>query len=89
MTVVYSHNAERQMQKLDTVVQQRIKRYMTKVAALEDPRSLGKALRGNLCEFWSWRIGDYRIIARIYDDILQIEVVRVGHRRDVYTSYPQ
>ena len=30
------------------------------------------------------RVGDYRIIYRILNDILVIEIVRIGHRRDVY-----
>ena len=30
------------------------------------------------------RVGDYRIIYDVFSDVLLIEVVRVGHRRDVY-----
>ena len=30
------------------------------------------------------RVGDYRVIYRIYDDILLILIVRVGHRREIY-----
>lgn len=30
------------------------------------------------------RIGDYRILYRIHDDVLVVLVVRVGHRREVY-----
>jgi mRNA interferase RelE/StbE len=30
------------------------------------------------------RVGDYRIIYEVFSGILLIEVVRVGHRRDVY-----
>ena len=86
MTVVYSHDAERQMERLDTTVQRRIKRYMANVAALANPRARGKGLSGNLSEYWSYRVGDYRIVCRIQDDVLQIEVVKVGHRRDVYDS---
>ena len=36
-----------------------------RVAKLDDPRSIGKALRGSrLGEFWKYRVGDYRLIAR-------------------------
>jgi mRNA interferase RelE/StbE len=31
-----------------------------------------------------WRIGDYRVIAKIEDERVLILVVRVGHRREVY-----
>lgn len=52
---------------------------------LDDPRSIGEALKGSkLGAFWKYRVGDYRIIARIEDDALRILVVRIGHRKDVY-----
>jgi len=30
------------------------------------------------------RVGDYRIIYAVEDDVLLVVVVRLGHRRDVY-----
>ena len=30
------------------------------------------------------RVGDYRIIYQVFDKVLIVHVVRVGHRRDVY-----
>ena len=30
------------------------------------------------------RIGDYRVVYTVEDDVLRIEIIRVGHRRDVY-----
>lgn len=47
-------------------------------------RRLGKALRGDKGEFWSYRVGDYRIIALIEDKRLVVVVISFGHRRDVY-----
>jgi len=50
-----------------------------------DPRSLGQALKGErFGEFWKYRVGDYRVIARIEDQRLLILVVRIGHRSAVY-----
>ena len=51
---------------------------------LENPRIKGKALVGNLAGAWRYRVGNYRIIARIEDDRLVILVVSVGHRREIY-----
>lgn len=56
----------------------------TRIAALDDPRSLGSALTGELGGLWRWRIGDYRVVARIEDERITILVVRAAHRRDVY-----
>ena len=55
-----------------------------RVAKLDDPRQLGSALSGDLGGYWRWRIGDYRVVARIKDERVTILVVRVGHRREVY-----
>jgi mRNA interferase RelE/StbE len=56
----------------------------TRIAALDDPRTLGSALTGELGGLWRWRIGDYRVVARINDERITILVVRIGHRREVY-----
>ena len=57
----------------------------SRVATLDDPRSIGEALKGSkLGEFWKYRIGDYRIIARIEDAALRVLVMRVGSRDKVY-----
>ena len=84
MTVILSDTAKRQLKKLNKPIRERISKYIDEIASLANPRARGKGLSGNLSEYWSYRIGDYRIIARIQDNILQIEVVKVGHRRDVY-----
>ena len=56
----------------------------TRIAVLDDPRTLGSALSGELGGLWRWRIGEYRVVARIEDGRIMILVVRVGHRREVY-----
>ena len=50
----------------------------------ENPRTIGEALKGNLREFWRYRVGDYRVFCRLEDSIVTVFVVHVGHRRDVY-----
>ena len=54
-------------------------------AKLDDPRSIGEALKGSkLGQFWKYRVGDYRIISSIEDGALCILVVSIGNRREVY-----
>ena len=78
--------AERELRKLGREPAQRILRFLAeRVAHLDDPRSLGQALKGSrLGDFWKYRVGDYRIIADIQDGVLLILVVRIGNRKDVY-----
>ena len=76
----------RDLSKLDRQTARSILTFLYgRVAALDDPRSIGEALRGSrLGEFWKYRIGDYRVIARIEDAAVCVFVVRIGNRRDVY-----
>jgi len=49
-----------------------------------EPRPLGcKKMVGSECAY-RLRVGDYRIIYEVYDDTIIIEVIKIGHRRDVY-----
>jgi len=78
--------AERELDKLDPPVAKRILKFLyRRVAALDDPRSIGDALKGSLLgDLWKYRVGNYRIIADIEDVALKILVVRIGNRSDVY-----
>jgi mRNA interferase RelE/StbE len=79
--------AERELRKLDRQVARRLLQFLfERVANLDNPRSIGEALKGSrLGDFWKYRVGDYRIIASIEDKALIILVVRIGNRRDVYS----
>jgi len=55
-----------------------------RVIASGNPRQLGKLLSGDMGEFWSYRVGDYRVISLIEDEKLVVVIVSVGHRRDIY-----
>lgn len=78
--------AERELGKLDRQDARRILTFLfERVAKLDDPRSIGEALKGSkLGDFWKYRVGDYRLISSIEDGVMRILVVKVGNRRDVY-----
>lgn len=84
--IEFEDAALKELAKLDRQVAQRILTFLReRVAVLDDPRSIGEALRGSsLGEFWKYRVGDYRIIANIEDGAVRILVLRVGNRREVY-----
>jgi len=50
----------------------------------ENPKLVGKPLRAPLAPLWSARRGEYRILYRIEDHRLIVQVVTIEHRRDVY-----
>jgi len=77
--------ALKQLRKLGHEPARRILGYLDKqIAGSQDPRELGKSLKGDLGEFWRFRVDDYRILCEIKDKELVVLVVRIGHRRDVY-----
>lgn len=79
-------SAKKELSKIDRLAARRILSFLSeRVSPLEDPRSLGEALKGaKLGNFWKYRVGDYRIIADIEDKVMKILVVKVGNRREVY-----
>lgn len=77
-------DVQREMKKLDKQVAKRITAKLREVSQLDDPRSMGKGLTGNLAGLWRYRVGDYRIICDIEDGVLLILVVDVAYRREVY-----
>jgi mRNA interferase RelE/StbE len=81
-----SETAEKQLAKLDKPVAMRLRSFLReRLASLDDPRSIGQALRGSeLGEFWKYRVGDWRLICQIKDEKILITVVRLGNRREVY-----
>jgi mRNA interferase RelE/StbE len=49
----------------------------------KNPRPPGyKKLKGR--DGFSIRVANYRIIYDIFDDILQVDVIDLGHRKDIY-----
>ena len=84
-TVEYSATARDQLRRLDRQTARRVVEYMDeRVARRADPRGTGRALTGPLGGLWRYRIGGYRVICEIQDDILRVLVVRIGRRDSVY-----
>ena len=88
-SIEISTRAEKQLSKLDKPIARRITRFLReRVAALDDPRSVGEALRGSqLGDYWKYRVGDYRIVADIQDSKLCVVAVHIGNRKDVYDDF--
>ena len=81
--ISFTPQAERDLGKIDSQNAGRINRYLRdRVAA--NPRAFGGPLKGRLREFWRYRVGDYRVLAKVEDERLLVLVVKIGHRSEVY-----
>lgn len=80
--IEFSPAAARQLRKLDGSARRRVQAAVELLA--DEPRPTGaKKLVGGDGE-WRVRTGDYRIVYEIYDGVLLVLVLAVGHRRDIY-----
>ena len=69
---------------LKAIPRQSVLRILDKIEALrDDPRPFGCEKLSGL-ERYRIRQGSYRIIYSIFDDQIVVEIVKVGHRKDVY-----
>ena len=78
--VILTKSAQKDLDRLPDEIANRI---LARLAGLEtNPRPADvKKLKGR--EAWRVR-GDYRVIYEIHDRVLQIIVIAVGHRREIY-----
>lgn len=75
--------ARRALDKIDKPVRRRI---LVRIAALaDDPRPAGAVMLKGRHGDWRIRVGDYRVIYTVDDEVLIVLVIEVGHRRDVYS----
>jgi mRNA interferase RelE/StbE len=81
--IEFTPAAAKQLKKIGPESGRRITEFLRKHVSI-DPRRRGKALKGTLREFWRYRVGNYRVLARIEEQKFIVLVVRIGHRKEVY-----
>ncbi|MEH2170320.1 MAG: type II toxin-antitoxin system RelE/ParE family toxin [Nostoc sp.] len=80
--VKFSKVAKKQFRKLPLDVQQRIQTKINDLAI--EPRPNGvKKLQGDDTSY-RVRVGDYRVVYEVDDDVLIVTVIKVGHRSEIY-----
>lgn len=83
--VEFTEHALKELKKLDPYTQRLLINWIkNNLIDCINPRAFGKALVGNKKGMWRYRVGDYRLLTQIKDDILIILVISVGHRKDIY-----
>lgn len=84
--VEFSKTARRQIERLPFGVRARIERKLQALA--DDPRPRGVVKMAGTDLGYRLRVGDYRVVYEIEDDILLVLVIGVAHRRDIYRGVP-
>ena len=83
--VEFSKLALKQLKKMDKHTSSMIISYIKKkLVNTDNPRQHGKPLQGNQNDKWRYRVGNYRLLAKIQDEKVLITLVEIGHRKDVY-----
>lgn len=80
--IEWRKSTKKDLRRIDPV---HVARIITAVEGLSlDPFPSGHTKLSGSERAYRIRVGDYRIIYEVFSGVLLIEVVRIGHRRDVY-----
>jgi len=83
--IKFTGQALKSLKKIDFTSQKRIMNFIeNKLLKKDNPRAFGKMLSGRYHEFWSYRVGDYRLICNLEDEELTVMVLNIGHRKEIY-----
>jgi mRNA interferase RelE/StbE len=84
-SVVIENTFKKKLKKLDKSVEKKIVQWIDLYVESDvDPKSHGKALKGNYRGLWRYRVGKYRIVVIINDIKKTVKVVEVYYRREAY-----
>ena len=81
-TIVIHKKAKKEIDKIPDIYARKIAETIYQLA--ENPRPSGCKKLSASDEYYRVRVADYRIIYSIEDEILYIEVVKIGHRKEIY-----
>ncbi len=82
--VIYTAKAVKSLKKIDKTQAKFILNWIEKnLIGCINPRVKGKEVKGGLAD-WRYRVGDYRLLCNISDKTITIEVINIGHRKDIY-----
>lgn len=75
---------EKFLERLEKTNKNISQRLIRAIDSLKANPSIGKKLLGELADFRSLRVGEYRILYVILEKKVLIQVVKIAHRREVY-----
>jgi Cytotoxic translational repressor of toxin-antitoxin stability system len=80
--VILQRSAAGELEDLPQPIRRRVARAIEGLAS--DPRPPGAKLLTGSDRIWRVRVGDYRILYRVNDDLVEVLVIRIRHRSDAY-----
>ena len=84
--VKFTESAEKDLKKLNKsnkAIAKLLKKWISEnLIGTQNPKQRGKALTGNLKGLWRYRVGSYRIVAEIKNDILLILIIEISDRKE-------
>lgn len=80
--IQFTPAALKQLRKLDAPARRRIQAAVELLAS--EPRPPAATQLVSSGGAWRVRVGDYRVVYDIHDDVLVVLVLKLGHRREIY-----
>jgi len=86
--VLYSPGAGKALQKMPKGTAKRVVESIETLSQVDDPKRYIKKLKGSFgVPIYSYRVGDYRVILSVNEEVLAIYVIDVGDRSKIYRNY--
>ena len=88
--VKFTESAEKDLKKLsktNKAIAKLLKKWILEnLINTQNPKQRGKALTGNLKGLWRYRVGSYRIVVEIKDEVLLILIIEISDRSKTYKN---
>lgn len=84
LEIVLTKDAEKDLQSLDLVTAKRIVKKLLWWQKQKDPLVYTRPLREPSAGDVRFRLGDYRLVALVNHKKNRLEIVKIGHRREIY-----
>lgn len=84
--IVHTKTFDRQYNKLDSSLKQRVNNAIKELETSDDQTKLGKIKKGQLKNLFAYYLGKYRIIYDVYRGEITILLMYVGKHKEVYGS---
>jgi mRNA interferase RelE/StbE len=83
--LAFTKQSLKDLKDLDVTIRMMVLAWIEKnLSKIENPRIIGKPLKGNHEGLWRYRVGQYRLLTQIQDQTLTILMVTITHRKDAY-----